>query len=458
MKTNKKKTIFILIGILVVVGAIVGVSYALWVTTTNQQSINRVKSDCLKIELKDKTAAIQLENAYPIRDKEAKELVPYEFTIRNTCNSLIKYDVNLEIMDLGENQLATQYISVSIDNGGKKRLGEQESIDPTYKDSTYTANEARSLLKKRELAGGAEQTYALRIWMDESVTQNDPVINKEFLAKISVTASMTEAGSTMMARADQAFWQEQYRTNISKIVLEDQYNPHQTSEELIFDVSAAKDKSVMAYLVETETSTEEAKDYTLYIQGKGGIKAPGNSSNLFSAFTKLQEIKNIEVLDTSNVTDMLNMFSNCPSLINLNLSHFNTSKVFRMESMFYGCSGLLNLDLSSFDTSQVTTMNNMCLEMSSLEEIKGILDLENVTNANNMLSYCQKLKEVRLKNLKTNLLLNTTMSLSDDSVNYLLLNVQDVSVAPKTITLGPNMPKASKEALEHATSLGWTVI
>ena len=140
-------------GVLLVFLFVVGISYALWSTTVTQESINKITSDCLKIELKDKTAAIQLENAYPLRDKEAKELVPYEFTIRNTCNSLIKYDVNLEIMDLGENQLATQYISVSIDNGGKKRLGEQESIDPTYKDSTYTANEARSLLKRRELAG-----------------------------------------------------------------------------------------------------------------------------------------------------------------------------------------------------------------------------------------------------------------------------------------------------------------
>ena len=397
MKTNKKKTIFILIGILVVVGAIVGISYALWVTTTNQQSVNRVKSDCLKIELKDKTAAIQLENAFPLRDKEAKELVPYEFTIRNTCNSLIKYDVNLEIMDLGENQLATQYISVSIDNGGKKRLGEQESIDPTYKDSTYTANEARSLLKRRELAGGSEQTYALRIWMDESVTQNDPVINKEFLAKISVTASMTEASSTMMAKADQAFWQEQYRTNISKIVFEDQYNPHQTSEELIFDVSAAKDKSVMAYLIETETSTEEAKDYTLYIQGKGGINAPGNSSSLFSAFTKLQEIKNIEVLDTSNVTNMMNMFRACYSLIELDLSGFDTSKVKYMGGLFAVCHNLKSLNLSGFKTSNVVDMSYMFEKCYALENISvSHFDTSKVGNMYSMFNGCSKLKSLNL--------------------------------------------------------------
>jgi len=182
-----------------------------------------------------------------------------------------------------------------------------------------------------------------------------------------------------------------------------------------------------------------------------------NMTAMFYSMINLEEL-DLSNFNTSNVTSMTSMFQSARMLKNLDISNFNTSQVTNMSSMFSFCTNLKILDLSSFDTSQVTTMNNMCLEMSSLEEIKGILDLENVTNANNMLSYCQKLKEVRLKNLKTNLLLNTTMSLSDDSVNYLLLNVQDVSVAPKTITLGPNMPKASKEALEHATSLGWTVI
>lgn len=83
MTKNKKKLIF-LIGILITIGICIGVSYALWVTTTTQQSVNKITSNCLQIELLDKTAAIQLENAYPLRDQESKQLIPYEFTIKNT--------------------------------------------------------------------------------------------------------------------------------------------------------------------------------------------------------------------------------------------------------------------------------------------------------------------------------------------------------------------------------------
>jgi len=34
------------------------------------------------------------------------------------------------------------------------------------------------------------------------------------------------------------------------------------------------------------------------------------------------------------------MFSNCSSLININLSNFNTQKVMNMNYMFLGCSSL----------------------------------------------------------------------------------------------------------------------
>lgn len=182
-----------------------------------------------------------------------------------------------------------------------------------------------------------------------------------------------------------------------------------------------------------------------------------NMTAMFYSMTNLEEL-DLSNFNTSNVTSMTSMFQSARMLKNLDVNNFNTSQVTSMSSMFSFCTNLKILDLSSFDTSQVTIMNNMCLEMSSLEEIKGVLNLENVTNASNMLSYCQKLKEVRLKNLKTDLLLNTAMSLSEESINYVLMNVQDVSASPKTITLGSNLPKVSEEALENATLKGWTVI
>ena len=51
-------------------------------------------------------------------------------------------------------------------------------------------------------------------------------------------------------------------------------------------------------------------------------------------------------VDTSNVTDMHEMFRYCGSLTSLDLSKFNTSNVTDMNYMFGDCSALTSLDVS----------------------------------------------------------------------------------------------------------------
>ena len=48
-----------------------------------------------------------------------------------------------------------------------------------------------------------------------------------------------------------------------------------------------------------------------------------------------------------------------PNLANLNLSSFDTSQVTEMSNMFYNTPNLTSLDLSTFDTSKVTDMNSI---------------------------------------------------------------------------------------------------
>ena len=74
--------------------------------------------------------------------------------------------------------------------------------------------------------------------------------------------------------------------------------------------------------------------------------------------------------DTSNITDMAEMFKDCSSLTSLDVSNFNTSKVTNMSDMFSSCSSLTTLDVSGFDTSNVTTMGKMfqyCKSLTSLD-------------------------------------------------------------------------------------------
>ena len=74
--------------------------------------------------------------------------------------------------------------------------------------------------------------------------------------------------------------------------------------------------------------------------------------------------------DTSNVTDMSNMFYDVWSLTSLDLSSFDTSKVTDMSDMFMGCVRMTSLDVSSFDTSKVRDMSSMfysCENLTSLD-------------------------------------------------------------------------------------------
>lgn len=79
----------------------------------------------------------------------------------------------------------------------------------------------------------------------------------------------------------------------------------------------------------------------------------------FKYFSNITAIEGMENLNTSEVTNMSNMFSGCSNLAGLDLSHFDTRKVTDMSFMFPLCYGFGGLDLSSFDTQNVTNMEMM---------------------------------------------------------------------------------------------------
>ena len=107
-------------------------------------------------------------------------------------------------------------------------------------------------------------------------------------------------------------------------------------------------------------------------------------------------------INTSNVTDMKEMFYSCSKLTSLDLSSFDTSNVTTMNAMFYGCSNLTTLDLSSFDTSNATGMNSMSSmfgNCSNLTELNiSNFDMTNVTSVYNMFGDCNNLHTLRLDN------------------------------------------------------------
>ena len=126
-----------------------------------------------------------------------------------------------------------------------------------------------------------------------------------------------------------------------------------------------------------------------------------NMSNMFYGMSNLTTL-NVSHFNTSKVTDMSLMFHDVRNLTSLNLSNFDTSKVTDMHNMFYGMSNLTTLNLSNFDTSKVTSMGLMFYGMSNVPALDlSNFDTSKVTNMGNMFSSMTNLTSLNLSSFNT---------------------------------------------------------
>lgn len=240
----------------------------------------------------------------------------------------------------------------------------------------------------------------------------------------------------------------------------------------------ATDDNVDGYSqVTVETSGVDINDYyDLTKKSSGGIatyikQIPlidtsdyTNMNNMFNGYSSLMTIPQ---LDTSKVTAMNGMFSSCVSLKEIPL--LNTSKVTNMNAMFNSCKVLSKIP--SLDTSQVTDIEtafqncrslvtipklnfariqkidmSTFLSCASLENVGGFADLGKlfVYAANNYhhtvcFSYSAKLTHESLMNI-----INYLYDISSKNTQQLVLG-------------STNLAKLTAEEIQIATSRGWSV-
>lgn len=136
---------------------------------------------------------------------------------------------------------------------------------------------------------------------------------------------------------------------------------------------------------------------------------PMDCSWWFSGFMGLTTITHLEYLNTSQVTNMQYMFSNCESLEALDLSTFNTENVTNMSNMFYYCKSLKSLNLSSFYTSKVNYMGSMFHDCESLTALNlSSFNTENISDYEYMFHCCKSLTALDLSSFNSKEILNTS--------------------------------------------------
>lgn len=237
--------------------------------------------------------------------------------------------------------------------------------------------------------------------------------------------------------SQKTFWrQEDIRRNeIGKVVFLDSTASKGSN---YWDISAPGDSSVIAW----ETNG------TLYVAADGVITLGKSVAGLFSGFTNVKSIEFNNNIDTSQVTDMQDMFLGCWNLKSIDLSGFDTRNVCNMSSMF-GSTPIQQLDVSMFDTSNVVNMAGMfanCenlqyLDLSSFDTAKvdsmssvfgncyalSYIDLssfntQNVTDMNGLFYRCRSLQELDLSGFDTR-------NVKDMSWMFAACNMQQLDIS-----------------------------
>ena len=142
------------------------------------------------------------------------------------------------------------------------------------------------------------------------------------------------------------------------------------------------------------------------------------------AFDSCSSLKSVTLpKNLSSVEQMENMFSQCTSLVSIDLSNIDLSKVTNMKSMFYGCSkleivifpettqnlpdtsymfqsctALKSIDFSNADLSKVASMDNMFMGCTLLESVTFPENLQNLGTIKYAFSSCSSLKSIDFSN------------------------------------------------------------
>ena len=196
-------------------------------------------------------------------------------------------------------------------------------------------------------------------------------------------------------------------------------------------------------------------------------------TNMFSNCSSLQQL-DVSKWDVSSVTSIYCTFYNCSLLQQLDVSNWDVSSVDNMSSAFRECSSLQQLDVSNWDVSSVTTTILMFSNCSSLQQLDvSKWDVSSVTSTINMFAKCSSLQSIignrtiddvlannigALSGLKVALSLNTTI-LDRASLRAVINGLADLTgQTAQTLTLGATlMAKLTEEDIAIAVGKNWSI-
>ena len=301
---------------------------------------------------------------------------------------------------------------------GVEILGVYGTFAPIVDNITITPTTSRQSFVAPEGVDGYDKVFveAVTSSIDGNIL---PENIKEGVNILGVEGTLSEgAGDTPDYRyakgtADRAGLREIGWTDEDILTYEQNIPPHYPWQNDQYKVS---DENKALYLLDDPSPSSYKDNPNIEYVPKKNMDSYFSTAN---SFIYMSYIKGIPLYDTSNVTDMSNMFHNCDNLTYI--PQLITTNVTNMDSMFHSCYNLTTIP--RLDTSNVTNMNYMFYSCSSLTAIPQ-LDTSNVTDMTGMFNSCNKL--IAIPQLNTSNVTNMYQMFSE-CINLTYIPLLDTS-------------------------------
>ena len=374
VKTKKEVVILVLMIVLII--AVLGVSYAAFKFTGEGTKLNTITTGSITMSYEESSNTISLNGALPTTDETGKvrlnEGEYFDFTVSSAIIGDVNINYEISAKEVGEGTIDGSNIKLYLTRLTED--GEEEIMTPrVYSEesttNSYTGRPSGEMsLYTSSMSSSESNRYRLRMYVDEDYNPQGDGGGLTFSVQVNVYGKdgLSMEDRMMRVAGSGDFHSSEYKSKITSIVTKgDTVIPEGVIES--WDISEKQNGSVIAY---AEVDGTGSGTYKVTIVSQDKIIANYDMSAYFSTFTNLSSI-DLSYLDTSLTTNMSTMFGGSTSLIELDLSSFDTSNVINTSEMFANCYALTELDLRSFDTTSVTNYSKMFnnSELSSLSSI-----------------------------------------------------------------------------------------
>ncbi len=376
-----KKLLLTALGVLVGLTLVATATYAWFSATVNQENVKDqvVSTGTLELTYTDGTE-IKLVNARP--GATATKTI----TVKNTGTLETSYNLVWQVL---KNEITNDEMVMSATCERLKANGDVEENCEGLDETPITKN---MVLKGVDIPSGYSHRYTITVTFKELSKDQNYNQGKNFTGVLGVDEYKDTSPQPVYCTYDGELTQGAEFVKAPYTYRYMQEQNYDSNHNIVWTNINTDGWGVM--LTDKESTAPVTEAPCTYINDKPVV----SMSFMFSR----SKAKSLDVsnFDTSNVTDMSNMFQESAATEIKGLENFNTSKISSMDYMFYE-SQASSLDLSSFDTSNVTTMNCMFWRTKATE-IKGLenFDTSKVTEMNNMFAQSE-FKEIDISNFDT---------------------------------------------------------